>query len=64
MTEIYLHFLFAHYGLSGNAPVVVGAFDAETTEEVEVLCTPADIAVAAARCLARRVALCGSVMVN
>ena len=21
MTEIYLHFLFAHYGLSGNAPV-------------------------------------------
>ena len=63
MTDIYLHFLFAHYGLYGNAPVVVGAFDAET-EEVEVLCTPADIAVAAARCLARRVALCGSVMVN
>ena len=23
MTEIYLHFLFAHYGLYGNAPVVV-----------------------------------------
>ena len=22
MTEIYLHFLFAHYGLYGNAPVV------------------------------------------
>ena len=21
MTEIYLHFLFAHYGLYGNAPV-------------------------------------------
>ena len=25
MTEIYLHFLFAHYGLYGNAPVVVAA---------------------------------------
>ena len=23
MTEIYLHFLFAHYGLYGNAPVLV-----------------------------------------
>ena len=23
MTEIYLHFLFAHYGLYGNAPVPV-----------------------------------------
>ena len=23
MTEIYLHFLFAHYGLYGNAPVVM-----------------------------------------
>ena len=22
MTEIYLHFLFAHYGLYGNAPVL------------------------------------------
>ena len=22
MTEIYLHFLFAHYGLHGNAPLV------------------------------------------
>ena len=23
MTEIYLHFLFAHYGFYGNAPVFV-----------------------------------------
>ena len=24
MTEIYLHFLFAHYGLYGNAPAIPG----------------------------------------
>ena len=23
MTEIYLHFMFAHYGLYGNAPVTL-----------------------------------------
>ena len=25
MTEIYLHFLFVHYGLYGNAPVLLVA---------------------------------------
>ena len=24
MTEIYIHFMCAHYGISGNAPVLLG----------------------------------------
>ena len=32
MTEIYLHFLFAHYGLYGNAPVHIAEDGLQTIE--------------------------------
>ena len=41
MTEIYLHFLFAHYGLYGNAPVRAVVFPKARGERLLELLTTA-----------------------
>ena len=40
MTEIYLHFLFAHYGLYGNAPVICAGLLHATTCRHRVAALP------------------------
>ena len=43
MTEIYLHFMFAHYGLYGNAPVQGGGTATMGLTSVNILTHRSDV---------------------